>query len=891
MSLLPGTKVGPYEIVSTLGVGGMGEVYRARDPRLRRDVAIKALPDAMAADSDRVARFHREAQVLASLNHPSIAAIHGLEETGGCRFLILELVDGETLAERLKSGPVPLRAVLMIACQIAEALEAAHERGIIHRDLKPANVALTPDDRVKVLDFGLAKSFDSTDGGMSGSTITSAGTQMGVMLGTASYMSPEQARGLPVDKRSDVWAFGCVLYELVTGRRAFPGQTATDAIAAILEREPEWRLVPASVPPRITWLLQRCLAKDRKQRLHDIADARIEIAQALSNPAAGATTSAPATRTRERLAWAIAAVALAGLAVTLWIGRNPARPASPEVRPYTVSINLPDALRLPTDVPAGRFALSPDGQRLALIASDAAGRSMLYIRSLRSRIPQPVAGTEGAIFPFWSPDSRVVAFQAQNKLKTVDVSGGEVVTLGEASFRSPGTWNSDGVILFTPKANSPLFRVAPSGGTPVQATVLDSGSGEVQHAYPFFLPDGRHFLYFVVGSKEGRTVPRGVYVGSLDAKGSGKLIIEGATNAVYANGHLIYLRAGALLAQPFDLDRLELGGEPTPLVEHVQITGPSASDVTGAFTVSQTGVLAYQTASRTSSQLTWFNRTGTKVSTLGEPGDYVDVALSPDDSRVATSLIDADQGTRQIWTFDVARGVGQRVTLEPGDNFGPNWSRPNGDRIVYSALRRGSIHLYEKAVGHGGSEGVVLQDDLGKFNAQPSPDGRFLIYVAGGGIIQRSDIWVLPRLDSGKAYAFLESTFLESQPQFSPDGRWVAYMSNKSGRFEVYLTPFPGRDSEILVSTAGGRLPRWRRDGKELFYVAADGTLTAVAIDATTSRVAVGPARPLFAIQPRTSRLDAFPYDVTSDGRRFLVNTFLDEVTPPITLVINWPER
>ena len=896
MGLSAGALVGPYEIVTALGAGAMGDVYRARDPRLGRDVAIKALPDSVAADSDRIARFRREAQILASLNHPHIAAIHGLEEVSGSRFLILELVEGDTLAQLIETGAVPLPKALAIARQIADALQAAHEKGIVHRDLKPANIALTRDGQAKVLDFGLAKSLEPSlsDDAPDPATITSGGTRLGVVLGTAAYMSPEQARGLPIDKRTDIWAFGCVLYEMVTGRRAFPGQTISDVIARVLEREPDWRSLPATLSPRIQWLLHRCLAKDPKHRLHDIADARIEIDEALINPSDSAGQTAPpvgALRTRERIAWGVAAICLTGLVATLSINRfGSVNRAPAEVRTYSSSIVLPEGVRLAGPA-SGRFALSPDGRRLALVASDSAGRSLLHIRRLNSRVTQPLEGTEGAAYPFWSPDSRFVAFLAQKKLKKVEVSSGEVVTLCDAAFGATGAWNSDDVILFTPSGNSPLFRVSAAAGPQTEVTTLVEGSGDVQHSYPFFLPDGRRFLYFVVGSKAGRTVPRGLYVGSLDGKGPDKLILEGGANAKYANGHLIYLRAGALLAQPFDLDRLELRGQPVSLVEQIQVRSLSASEryATGAFTVSQMGELAYQTSSQVLSQLTWFDRKGTRLATLGDKDDWVDVALSPDGSRAATSLMNPAHGTSDLWTFDVVRGLGEKFTFESGDDFGPNWSRPNGDRIVFSSLRQGSVHLYEKASRGSDSETLLYEDDLGKFNAHASWDGRFLIYVAGGGIIGRSDIWILPRLDGKKASPFLETRFLESHPQFSPDGRWVAFMSDKSGRREVYVTQFPARNSETLVSTAGGNHPRWTQNGREILYVALDGMLTAAAVDGRTTQFEVGAARPLFTIRPRPARLDAYPYDVTSDGQRILVNTFVEEVTPPITLVVNWP--
>ena len=902
-----GQAVGPYVISAQIGEGGMGEVYRARDAKLGRDVAIKILPRAFAADPDRLARFEREARMLASLNHPHIGAIYGVEESGGVGALVLELVEGETLADRLagdeaRTNGLPIAEALAIARQIADVLEAAHEQGIVHRDLKPANIKIRPDGTAKVLDFGLAKVMETTgtpsDVSQPPNMAMTAMTQPGIVLGTAAYMSPEQARGRAVDKRTDIWAFGCVLYEMLIGRAAFRGDTPSDTLAAIIEREPNWKALPELTPSSVRRLLRRCLEKDPKRRLSDIADARLEIDEAQSAPSE-ARDAAPMlspglarVRTRERIGWIIAAACLTGL-VAMWAfnraGSGDRTPA--DIQSYSTSIVLPDGVSLSSGNPPGRFVLSPDGRRLAMVASDSTGRSMLWVRPLDSRVAQSLGGTEGATYPFWSADSRFIAFLAQNKLKKISVAGGEVVTLCDASFGSSGAWNRDDVILFTPTGNSPLYRVSASGGTPTQVTTLETASGDVQHSFPFFLPDGRHFLYFVVGSQASRTVPRGAYVGALDSKGPGKLIEPGASNAKYANGHLLFLRNGALLAQPFDVTRLERGGAPVSLVEHVETAGHAASDVAGAFTVSETGVLAYQTESLVRSQLTWFDRQGTRIATLGDPADYVDVALSPDDTRVAVSLLDLQRRTRDLWIFDVARRLGERFTFESGDNFGANWSRPGGDRIFFSSLRKGSIDLYEKPSRGSGSETLLLEGDLGKFNPSPSPDGRFLVYVGGGGVIARSDIWVLPLSGERKPAPFVESTFIESQGQFSPDGRWVAFMSAKSGKPQVYVTAFPGRETEQQVSTAGGGWPRWNRNGKELFYLALDNTLMVTQVNGQTARFEVGTGRPLFPAHPRPARLDAYPYDVTADGRRILVNTFVDEVTPPITLIVNWEAR
>ncbi len=896
-----GQALGPYVISALVGEGGMGEVYRARDTKLDRDVAIKVLPEAFAADADRVARFQREARTLASLNHPNIAIVHGLEQAGDVHALVMELVPGDDLSQRIVRGAIPIDEALAIATQIAAALEAAHERGIIHRDLKPANIKVRADGIVKVLDFGLAKVMEPFGAGSDVSqppTMTiPAMTQAGMILGTAAYMSPEQARGQAVDKRTDIWAFGCVLYEMLTGHAVFTGATLSDTIAAILDREPHWKALPEHTPSSVRRLLRRCLEKDSKRRLPDIADARLEIDEAETMPSdardAGSTVSSgiARVRTREGVGWIIAAACLTGLVAALAFNRGFGDRTPADIPSYSTSIVLPAGVSLWSGNPPGRFVLSPDGRRLAMVASDSAGRSMLWVRPLNSRVAQALGGTEGATYPFWSADSRFIAFLAGKKLKKVGVAGGEVVTLCDATFGSSGAWNRDDVILFTPKGNSPLFRVSGSGGTPTPVTTLETASGDVQHSFPFFLPDGRHFLYFVVGTQASRTVPRGVYVGALDSTAPGKLIEPGGSNAKYANGYLIFLRNGALLAQPFDVDRLELGGSPASLVDHIETTGTSASDTAGAFTVSETGVLAYQAGSVVHSQLTWFDRAGTRLGTLGDQADYVDVALSPDDTRVAVSLMDLEIGTRDVWIFDVARRLGERFTFESGDDFGPNWSRPGGDRIFFSSLRQGSIDLYEKPSSGSGSETLLLKDNLGKFNASPSPDGRFLVYVGGGGVIQQSDVWVLPLSGERKPAPFLETRFRESQGQFAPNGRWVAFMSEKSGTPQVYVRAFPERDAEQQVSTAGGGWPRWNRNGKELFYLALDNTLRVTPVNGQTSRFDVGTGRPLFPIHPRPARVDAFPYDVTADGQRILVNTFVEEVTPPITLIVNWEPR
>ncbi len=918
MPLSAGTRLGQYEIISPLGAGGMGEVYRARDTKLGRSVAIKVLPEAVATHPDRIARFEREAKVLASLNHPHIAALFGMEESAGRHFLVMELVEGETLAERIASpnasgrGHLRVEDALKVAIQIAGALEAAHECGIIHRDLKPANIKITPDEVVKVLDFGLAKATEGDRAGQDLSqspTVSFGGTREGTILGTAAYMSPEQARGKPVDQRTDIWAFGCVLYEMLTGRLAFSGETVSDAVAAILSREPDWLALPAETPESVRRLLRRSLEKDPKRRVHHIADARIELEETLPQPSASGhlmstdlsapiVTNGARARARVRLAWiAAATLSVAAIIAALALGRVGFIDRSAvDARVYRSSIILPEGTQIPGDRssanlgPAGRFALSPDGRRLAFVARrDAAGLSMLWVRPLDAVVAQSLAGTEGATYPFWSPDSRFVAFLAQGKLKKIGVAGGAPLTLCDASLGATGAWNRDDVILFTPKGGSPLYRVSASGGTPSPVTTFDAANGDAQHWFPFFLPDGRHFLYSTLGSKRvGATDPRGVYVGSLDPKESSTLLLQDGSHAKYAEGHLIFLRGTTLMARPFDANRRELHGEAEPLAEQVQTTSGSVTGAAGAFTVSETGVLAYQTGSGVvRSQLVWFDRGGKQIGLLGDQADYSDVELSPDGRRLAVSVLDPAAGTRDLWLYDVKRELRTRFTFDSANEFESIWS-PDGDRLAF-ARSKGSVDLYEKP-SSGGSEDVLLEGGLGKFPSDWSPNGRFILYIAGGAAIARSDLLVLPLFGDKKPFPFLETSFTETRGRFSPDGRWIAYASDESGQFEIYVARFPEPGERRRVSTAGGVWPRWRRDGREIVYLAPDNTLTAATVNGEVARFEVGAARPLFAVRPRPQvTLGDYPYDVSADGKRFLVNTLVEETTSSaITLVVNW---
>jgi eukaryotic-like serine/threonine-protein kinase len=891
---LIGRLLGPYEIVAKLGEGGMGEVYRARDARLNRDVALKVVPETFARDADRLARFVREAQVLASLNHPNIAALYGLEESDGQRALVLELVEGPTLADRIAKGAIALDEALAIARQICDALEAAHERGVIHRDLKPANVKLRPDGTVKVLDFGLAKAIVDPAGSSDGSqqpTITSpahlrqgygeAGTQVGVILGTAAYMSPEQARGRPVDRRADIWAFGVVLYEMLTGQRAFPGDEISDTLAGVLRADPDLRALPAETPAAIRRLLRRCLEKDRAQRLADAADARLEILEAPTDIVTGTAT----TRRPLRLAWGIAAtLGLLSILFGVLLVRSQRRPSGLDavyrsvILPPSGDVNLASA-----DARTGRprfgrgLALSPDGTRLALVAPGSKGSLMLWVYSLDGSGARALDGTEGASSPFWSPDGRSLAFVVDRKLKRIEAAGGPVQMVhdGARDF-STGTWNRDNVILFA--SDGPIYRVSADGGGASPVTTRDA-SRESPHESPFFLPDGRRFLYGT-GLMAGNTAAGTVYVGSLDSTG-GKKLFDGGFLPAYANGCLLFVRNDTLMAWRFDPDRLELAGEPAPLAEQLLVGGAPAA--AGVFAVASSGVLAYQAGSIPKSELVWFDRNGTELRTLGEPQGFSYVQLSPDDQQIAVSvLVDAIR-TRDIWLYDATRGARTRLTYDPSDDFSPVWSS-KGDRLAFAG-RRGddkSLNLFELAVGGTGGEKRILDRDGVEIPTSWSPDGRFLLFQTPS---PGADILALSLADQ-QVSSFATTPFTEGTARFSPDGQWVAYTSNETDRTEVYVAPFHGTGRRVAVSTTGGGSPRWRRDGKELYYIRTDNTLMAVPMTLGASSVEVGAAKSLFQTRFYGT---AFPYDVSKDGR-FVVNRSVGAAAAsPITLIVNWP--
>ncbi len=941
-----GTTLLNYRITDKLGAGGMGEVWRAEDTKLGREVALKVLPDEFAQDPDRMARFEREAKVLASLNHPNIATLYGLEtaipsgteretetgtdpnsklktknsklpadtdsnagaernsklrtqnsklpaNAGPTTFLAMELVEGEDLSERIKRGPVPVEEAVAIALQIAEALEAAHEQGIVHRDLKPANIKLRPDGTVKVLDFGLAKAWDAETGDSSLSlspTLTAHATAAGVIIGTAAYMSPEQAAGVSADRRADIWAFGVVLWEMLTGNKLFDGETVSHVLAAVLKDEVDLDALPDRTPARLRELIERCLKKKPKQRLQAIGDARILLEEYRDDPETFDRPTSAATPEvvlkpmwKRAIPWAaVLAATVAALSLgLLLIGRE-----APEQRVIRFETPPPEGGRfhLAPDNP-GPVAVSPDGRMIAYSARTADGIIQLWVRALDEAEARPLPGTGNAQYPFWSSDSRRIGFFAGNKLRVIEAVGGPPLALCDAADGKGGSWSQDGVIVFSPSYNSPLHRVSEAGGESTPITEFDADRKDNSHRHPRFLPNGRHFLY-MARSASGSSEGHAVMIGSLD--GSQDRVLFRAPAAVeYASGHILFVRERTLMARPFDAGKLEFTGDAFPISEAVTLLAPGT--VVGVFSASQNGVLAYQAGEGQdgSFRLVWRDREGKELGTIGEPGSYDEVHVIPGGELATVTLEENSAGTGDVWVIDLRRNLFTRFTFDPGYESGVTPS-PDGETLFFTAERNGVYTLLKKEIGGSGEGEVILESTTEMYPSSVSPDGENLAFFKGGDD-SSWDIWILPLSGETEASPFIETEFGEAFAMFSPDGRWLAYMSNESGSPEIYVTAFPKPGRKWQISTSGGQSPRWTENGSEIVYHASDGTLIAVRIEPRGGGLLIGEASPLFntGLQPSGQPLWA----LSPDGERVLaMETVSDHDAPNLSVVVNWPD-
>jgi hypothetical protein len=869
LTLRPGARLGPYEITASIGEGGMGEVYRAKDTSLDRDVAIKVLPESFARDADRVARFTREAKTLAALSHPNIAHVHGLEESAGVRALVMELVDGEDLSVLIERGPMAPADALPIAKQIADALEAAHEQGIIHRDLKPANIKVRADGTVKVLDFGLAKALDpaspSSVEAMNSPTLTERATRMGVIIGTAAYMAPEQARGKAVDRRADIWAFGVVLYEMLSGRRAFGGDDISVTLANVIKEDVNWSALPRDLPPSVGHLLQRCLEKDPKQRLRDIGEARILLEHAGHDQPA--TRERPAVRTH--LVWATVVVAAVVLTATT-LSRTGGNRSDPAVQ--RLELMLPaETMNL------GGPEISPDGRQIAVVVRGNDGVRRLWVRAMDELVFHVLAGTEGASFPFWSPDSHALAFFADDMLKKLAVSGGPPQPLCPAPRARGGTWGHGGRVLFSATIDGAerLHQVAETGGTSSVVTPIDLPKAALIR-FPAFLPDGRHFLFFFSAR---RTDTDGAYVGSLDGGGATRLI-PGFTQARYSDGWLFFVRSTTLMAQPFDPSHLSLGaGDAVPVVSSI---AEGANESSKAFSVSDNGVLIALPLADTKNQLRWFDRTGRPAADLGTPNDHVNPRISPNGARVVTAS--ARGGVQEtggaLWLTDTNTGSTQRLTFVDGEYASPIWATDASIIVARATVATGLFDLFQQPTNGAATDEPLNTERVHKAPQDISADARHLLYVT---VPSQSAVELrILSLPDRKPSPYLKNA---NFARLSPIGGWVAYTSGASGS-EVYVQSFPVPDKKFPVSNGSGELPVWSRDGRELFYQAGR-KLMAVDIAVVADGLSLGQPKALFDLPLGSGTGLTVDYDVAPDGR-FLFNVPVERQTPRAIVTLNW---
>ncbi len=877
--LTSGTKLGPYEIQAPLGVGGMGEVYRARDTRLGRDVAIKILPPQFSSDSTRKQRFEHEAKAVSNLNHPHICVLHDVGHQDGVDYLVMECVEGETLAKRLDKGPLPLEQVVKYGAQIADALDKAHHKGIVHRDLKPGNIMLTKSG-AKLLDFGLAKPAASLEDLATQTTPKQQVpvTEQGTIVGTFQYMSPEQVEGKELDGRSDIFSLGAVLYEMLTGQRAFEGKSQLSVASAILEKEPApITTIQPMTPPPLDHVVNKCLAKNPDERWQSAGDLASELKWITESGAQTVGTLLPgATRKpRERFAWLIAS----GLAVTLMVTLIWWRNSKPTEQTMHFHAPFPFSAR--------DIAMAPNGHTLAVVAySEPARKNVIWIYELGSPNANSLADTEGATYPFWSADGRSLAFFAEGKLKKLEVPGGPVQTLCDAPSGRGGTWNKDGVIIFTPEAapgpDGGMYRVSASGGAPRQISKPDPSRGEQSHRWPMFLPDGTHYLY-MAANFAGRKGVNAIFVGSLDSNEK-RFVVEASGNAAYAApGYLLFPREKTLLAQRFDLKRFALTGEPTAVLTDIQYQPQVRRAV---FAVSDNDLLLVQTGGGVAlSQPLWFDRKGNEAGAVGKPDVYGNVFLAPNGRSVAVDKTDMASLNTDVWTYELQRESAKRLTFDPGFDVAPIWS-PDASRLVFSSNRVLNVDLYMKNSDGAQEEKVIVHDDFSKIPNDWFGNGEYILYTRG------PDLWFLT-LPGLKSSLFLKAVSIIRNGQFSPDGKWVAYASNETGKWEIYVTSFPDARGKWQVSTGGGEQPHWRGDGKELFYISSDGKMMAAPVT-TGVNFDAGPPVVLFQATPRqpVSTNDQFVYDVRRDGQRFLILTQLKQAeSEPMSIILNWPAK
>ncbi|HZI95476.1 MAG TPA: protein kinase [Patescibacteria group bacterium] len=883
MPLAPGTRLGPYEILAPLGAGGMGEVYRARDTRLNRSVAIKVLPAHLSSNPDVRLRFEREARAVSSLNHPNICTLHDIGSQDGVDYLVLEHLEGETLAARLQKGPMPTAELLRCAIEIADALDRAHRQGLIHRDLKPGNIMLTKSG-AKLLDFGLARATGL--GGVAGDlshspTMGQPLTAEGTIVGTFQYMAPEQLEGKEADARTDIFAFGAVLYEMATGRRAFQGKSQASLITAIMSAKPEpLTTVATMAPASLERIVSQCLAKDPDDRWQSAGDLKREL-RWISEAGSGAV--APITvvarrNNREPLAWMIAVIlALAAVALGAVLLRRPA-PAEP--LSYRFSIPPPDKAIFDLTL-----AFSPDGRRLAFVAS-LEGRRLLWLQSLSSFEARPLPDTDGATMPFWSPDGRHVGFFADGKLKRIDTIDGSIQALAPVTDPRGGSWSKDGIILFSPATTTPLYSIPASGGEAKTVSTLDESKKESSHRWPWFLPDGRHFLYF---ARSGDKNAEAIYVASLDGGDRVRLVSSHSSVQYVAPGYLLFVRDKTLVAQPFDATRLSLSGEASTVAQNVELMGENGPSAYAAFSVTDDGLLGFlQAGSNLATQLTWYDRTGKSADIVAPLAFYDEPALSPDGKHVVMDLTDPKNTINSIWALDLSQGKLSRFSFGKSDDTTPIWS-PDGTQVVYSSNTSGFWDLYMKASSGVTGETLLLSSNANKFANDWSADGRYIVYE-NNDPNTGNDIWILPMTGDRKPKPYLQTKFNETHSQISPDGHWIVFASDESGRSEVYVQTFPSPGGKFQISTEGGDQPSWKRDGREIYYISQDNKLTAVTVNPGSSFEA-GTPKVLFNARIPYSGLTGsrIRYCASPDGQRFLLDSIPEQsAASPMRVIMNW---